>query len=109
MLRCWLDRLEAPPFSGFPIGMSDPKVPKTSDSESPTLVPQGNTKLESGPPSPDSSERPADSDAPTLIEARTPPSPQAAAPARSFWHPPASLPGPRLGGRYKILQTIWQV
>jgi serine/threonine protein kinase len=86
--------------------MSDPKVPKTSDSESPTLVPQGNTKLESGPPSPDSSERPADSDAPTLIEARTPRSPQAAGPASSFWQLPALLPGTRLGGRYEILQTI---
>src|ERR1019366_592598 len=60
--------------------MSDPKVPKTSDSESPTLVPQGNAKLESAPPSPDSSEsptlvdggrgKPGASDAPTIVAGR---------------------------------------
>jgi serine/threonine protein kinase/tetratricopeptide (TPR) repeat protein len=107
MLRCWLDRLAAsPPFSGFPTAMSDPKVPKTSDSESPTLVPQGNTKLQSGPPSPDSSPGSAASDAPTLIEARTPRRPQAGGPASSIWQFPALLPGTTLGGRYEILQTI---
>ncbi len=119
MLRCWLDRLEASPsFSGFPIGMSDPKVPKTSDSESPTLVPQGNTKLESAPPSPDSSESPtlldagrqahppAASDAPTLLDTRAPAGPQSPRPVSSAWQLPALLPGTMLGGRYEILQTL---
>src|ERR1019366_3120902 len=69
--------------------MSDPKVPKTSDSESPTLVPQGNAKLESAPPSPDSSEsqtlvdggrgKPGASDAPTIVAG----APQARQPAAS--------------------------
>src|ERR1700693_1774353 len=79
--------------------MSDPKVPSTSDSESPILAPQRNTKLESAPPWPDSSEAPprldggrgtsdsdaasilagppptrgsAASDAPTLLDGRRP-------------------------------------
>src|SRR5258708_37848140 len=89
--------------------MSDPKVPNTSDSESPTLAPQGNTKLESAPPMPDSSEAPplvdggrgpsdsdaatilagppqtrgpAASDAPTLIDAIRPSNPE---PPRARW------------------------
>ena len=115
--------------------MSDPKVPNTSDSESPTLVPQGNTKLESAPPSPDSSEsptlvdggrgkpgasdaptilagapqarQPAASDAPTLLDAGTRSGPQPPRPpASSIWQLPALLPGTMLGGRYEILQTI---
>ncbi len=114
--------------------MSDPKVPNTSDSESPTLVPQGNTKLESAPPSPDSSEsptlvdggrgkpgasdaptilagapqahQPAASDAPTLLDAGARRGPQAPGPASSVWQLPALLPGTMLGGRYEILQTI---
>ncbi len=115
--------------------MSDPKIPNRADSESPTLVPQGNTKLESAPPSPDSSESPtlvdggrgkpgasdaptilagapqarppAASDAPTLLDAgkRSGPPPPRPS-ASSIWQLPALLPGTRLGGRYEILQTI---
>src|SRR5208283_1088603 len=110
--------------------MSDPKVPNTSDSESPTLVPRGNTKLESAPPSPDSSEaqallggkglpsasdaatippasKPAASDAPTLLDGRKPSGPAPPPrPSGSGWQLPALLPGMMLGGRYEILQTI---
>ncbi len=115
--------------------MSDPKVPNTSDSESPTLVPQGNTKLESAPPSPDSSEaqtlvdggkgipggsdaatilggppparEPAASDAPTLLDSRMPSGDRPPPrPANSVSQLPALLPGMMLGGRYEILQTI---
>jgi len=114
--------------------MSDPKVPNTPDSESPTLVPQGNTKLESAPPSPASSEAqtlldggrnisgasdaatilgpppvrgPAASDAPTLLDGRTPSGgPPPPRPSGSGWQLPALLPGMILGGRYEILQTI---
>ncbi|HYU46536.1 MAG TPA: protein kinase [Terriglobales bacterium] len=91
--------------------MSDPKVPTTSASENPTLVPAAKTKPPSAPSSSDSSQ------APTLLEgtasggpirgdARTPgnlPSPR---PARSVWQAPTLLPGTILGGRYEILQTI---
>ena len=110
--------------------MSDPKVPNTSDSESPTLVPQGNTKLESAPPSPDSeaqtlldggrgissasdaptippASKPAASDAPTLLDARKPSGPPPPPrPPGSGWQLPALLPGMILAGRYEILQTI---
>jgi len=115
--------------------MSEPKVPNRADSESPTLVPQGNTKLESAPPSPDSSEsptlvdggrgkpgasdaptilagapqarQPAASDAPTLLDAGKRSGPPSPRPsASSIWQLPALLPGTRLGGRYEILQTI---
>jgi serine/threonine protein kinase/tetratricopeptide (TPR) repeat protein len=109
--------------------MSDPKVPNTSDSESPTLVPQGSTKLESAPPSPDSSEaqtlvggkglpsasdaatippasKPAASDAPTLLDGRKPSGPPPPRPSGSGWQLPALLPGMMLAGRYEILQTI---
>ncbi len=109
--------------------MSDPKVPNTGDSESPTLVPQGSTKLESAPPSPDSSEaqtllggrslssdseaptippasKPATSDAPTLLDARKPSGPPAPRPSGSGWQLPTLLPGMMLAGRYEILQTI---
>jgi serine/threonine protein kinase/tetratricopeptide (TPR) repeat protein len=114
--------------------MSDSKVPNTGDSESPTLVPKGSTKLESAPPSPDSGEAPtlldagrgiasasdaptrlagpppgrppAASDAPTLVDARTPSGPPQARPSSSAWQLPALLPGMMLGGRYEILQTI---
>ncbi len=115
--------------------MSDPKIPNRADSESPTLVPQGNTKLESAPPSPDSSESPtlvdggrgkpnasdaptilagapqarppATSDAPTLLDAGTRSGPPPPRPpASSIWQLPALLPGTMLGGRYEILQTI---
>ncbi len=109
--------------------MSDSKGPNTGDSESPTLVPQGNTKLESAPPSPDSSEaqtllggkglptasdaatippasKPAASDAPTLLDGRKPSGPPPPRPSGSGWQLPALLPGMMLGGRYEILQTI---
>ena len=111
--------------------MSDPKVPNTSDSESPTLVPQGNTKLESAPPWPDSSEaptlldggrgiagasdaatippasKPAASDAPTLLDARKPSGPPPPPrPSGPGWQLPALLHGMMLAGRYEILQTI---
>ncbi len=115
--------------------MSEPKIPNRADSESPTLVPQGNTKLESAPPSPDSSEsptlvdggrgkpgasdaptilagapqarQPAASDAPTLLDAGKRSGPPSPRPsASSIWQLPALLPGTRLGGRYEILQTI---
>ncbi|HKM47012.1 MAG TPA: tetratricopeptide repeat protein [Terriglobales bacterium] len=110
--------------------MSDPKVPNTGDSESPTLVPTGNTKLESAPSSQDSSEartpvdvgrgiagasdddtippasKPAASDAPTLLDARTPSGTPPPRPSGSGWQLPALLPGMMLAGRYEILQTI---
>src|SRR5216683_6884664 len=114
--------------------MSDPKVPNTSDSESPTLAPQGNTKLKSAPSWPDSSEAPtlldegrstsasdaatilagpppnrgpAASDAPTLLDASRPNSPlPPPRPTSSAWQLPALPPGMMLGGRYEILQTI---
>src|SRR5260221_10720148 len=82
MLRCWLNQLEVPQsLPRFQQGMSDPKVPNTSDSESPTLVPHSNTKLESGPPSPSSNQSPipldggrgtSDSDATTILEGQPP-------------------------------------
>ncbi|HEY8670894.1 MAG TPA: protein kinase, partial [Terriglobales bacterium] len=113
--------------------MSDPKGPNTSDSESPTLVSEGNTRLKSAPPSPESSEAPplldrgrgtsdsdaatilsgrslssglADSDAPTLVDARGPSSPPPSRPTSSAWQLPALPSGMMLGGRYEILQTI---
>ena len=112
--------------------MSDPKVPNTSDSESPTLASQGNTKLKSAPSWSDSSEAPtlmdvgkgtsasdaatilagppstrgpAASDAPTLVDASRPTSP-VPPPTSSAWQLPALPPGMMLGGRYEILQTI---
>jgi tetratricopeptide (TPR) repeat protein/predicted Ser/Thr protein kinase len=106
--------------------MSDPKVPNRSDSESPTLAPLGNTKLESAPTMPDSSEAPTlldvgrgtsdsdatillgpASDAPTLVDLRRPSnSPPSLGPTTSAWQLPALFPGMMLGGRYEILQTI---
>jgi serine/threonine protein kinase/tetratricopeptide (TPR) repeat protein len=135
MLRCWLNQLEVLAFfPGFQQGMSDPQVPNTSDSESPTLAPQGNTKLESAPPWPDSSEAPtllgggrgtSDSDAATILAGPPPTRGPAASdaptridglgsssppprprPTSSAWQLPALAPGMMLGGRYEILQTI---
>jgi serine/threonine protein kinase/tetratricopeptide (TPR) repeat protein len=80
--------------------MSDPKVPNTSDSESPTLAFQGNTKLESAPPWPDSSE------APTLLDGLRPSSPPPTGPTSSASQFTALPQGMILGGRYEILQTI---
>jgi serine/threonine protein kinase len=114
--------------------MSDLTLPNTSDSESPTLVPQDNTKMESGPPSPGSKQSPipldggrgtasdsdaatvlegtplvqgsSASDAPTLVDAHAPSGPPTTKASSSDWQLPALLPGMTLGGRYEILQTI---
>ena len=99
----------------------DPLIESSMLIFSPTLVPQGNTKLESAPPSPDSSEaqtllggrgissasdaatippasKPAASDAPTLLDGRKPSGPPPPRPSGSGWQLPALLPGMMLGG-----------
>jgi eukaryotic-like serine/threonine-protein kinase len=90
--------------------MSDRKVPTTSASENPTLVPAENTKPPFAPSS-ESSEAPTrmegtTSDRPVRLDPRTPGNLPPPRPASSVWQGPALLPGMMLGGRYEILQII---
>ncbi|HEX7422644.1 MAG TPA: protein kinase [Terriglobales bacterium] len=114
--------------------MSDLKIPNTSASESPTLIPAENTKPQSSPSSPAPSEAPtlldggrgmpgaseaptiltgpppprgpAASDAPTQLDGRTPSDLPPPRPASSVGQLPTLLSGMMLGGRYEILQMI---